>query len=319
VYEPEPKRLTRFADVLSLVEREPGSFGYGKIHAQMVKVGCDSVVFGTYWGTRKELRYGGSYTGDRLFSINPSTLAIDSLGIPVPEHGIPSLAGHGRLVYGEAVDPRGRPAGQSGDIGDFFVFDTERREVVYRSDDQRHIGFRSMAVDAAGRAFVAMPGGGLLRYTPGAALTVHQASLPAGWLRAASEPGPDGTVYAVTTQPERYVALRPDGTVKEIGPASGYIAAIALSPAGTELLVVPGAHGEWSERGAPLLAVEIATGRERVVATPGPMVKERLGLVLAGSYNLAVDRRSGRIFVGYNAGSTSDKPWGEVVLVTVEP
>ncbi|MBK8460977.1 MAG: hypothetical protein IPL43_13010 [Micropruina sp.] len=67
------------------------------------------------------------------------------------------------------------------------------------------------------------------------------------------------------------------------------------------------------------MAVNVTTGKERVVAELEPLVKERLGLVLGGSYNVAVDRRSGRIFVGFNAGATSDNPWGEVVLLTVEP
>ncbi|MBK8460976.1 MAG: hypothetical protein IPL43_13005 [Micropruina sp.] len=183
VYEPDG-RLTRISDVLSLVDHQKGSFGYGKIHAQLVKVACDLVVFGTYWGTRTDLRYSGSYTGDHLFSLNTSTWSIESLGVPIPEHGIPSLAGHGGLVYGEAADPRGRPAGQSGDVGEFFVFDPNSRKVVYRSDDPRHIGFRSMGVDSEGRAFLAMPKGGLLRYVPGGELTV----LGDRWAPAGCEP-----------------------------------------------------------------------------------------------------------------------------------
>ncbi|MFZ1411809.1 MAG: hypothetical protein WAS07_10150 [Micropruina sp.] len=318
VYEPDG-RLTRISDVLSLVDHQKGSFGYGKIHAQLVKVACDLVVFGTYWGTRTDLRYSGSYTGDHLFSLNTSTWSIESLGVPIPEHGIPSLAGHGGLVYGEAADPRGRPAGQSGDVGEFFVFDPNSRKVVYRSDDQRHIGFRSMGVDSEGRAFLAMPKGGLLRYVPGGELTVLGGSVGPGWLRATTEAAPDGTVYAVTTEPDRYVAIRTDGTVDDLGAAAGYSASIALSPAGDEIYVVPGAKGNAWERGAPLLAVNVTTGKERVVAELEPLVKERLGLVLGGSYNVAVDRRSGRIFVGFNAGATSDNPWGEVVLLTVEP
>lgn len=317
VHDPRSGRLTRFADVLSQVDHDAGAFGYGKIHAQMVEVACDQVVFATYWGTRDGLSYGGSYTGDWLFSIDPATLALQPLGVPVPEHGIPSLAAHDGLVYGEAVDPRGRAGEEPGDVGEFFVYDPERREVVYRSADPRHIGFRSIAVDAAGRAFVAMPDGGLLRYDPGGQLVVHGESLPAGWLRAAAEPAADGTVFAVTTQPERYVALRADGSIDDLGPAEGYTASIALSPSGEELLVVPGAHGGGP--GGRLLAVDVSSGEERLVVDLGPLVQQGLGLALAGSYNLAVDENTGRIYIGFNAGTTADNPWGEVVLVTVDP
>ena len=319
VYEPDRGQLTRFADVLSLVDHDAGAFGYGKIHAPMVQIACDSVVFATYWGTRTGLTYGGSYTGDRLFSVNPSTLRITDLGVPVPEHGIPSLAGHGGLVYGEAVDPRGRPAGESGDVGEFFVFDPAGRTVVYRAGDERHLGFRMMAVDGQGRAYLAMTGHGLLRYDPGGKLVVHGAALPDGWLRASTAPAADGTVYGVTTQPERYVAIRPDGRVDDLGPAEGYIASIALTPSGDELLAVPGAHGDSWRAGSPLVAINVATSQRREVVKLAPLVQQRLGLVLGGTYNLAVDQRSGRIFIGFNAGATTDNPWGEVVLVTVEP
>ena len=45
---------------------------------------------------------------------------------------------------------------------------------------------------------------------------------------------------------------------------------------------------------------------------------ERLGLVAGGSYDIAVDARAKRVFVGLNAGPTTDTPWGEVVLVEVD-
>lgn len=319
VYEPGRGTLTRFSDVSSHVGHAPGAFGYGKVHAPMVLASCDAVVLGTYWGTRTGLTYGGSYTGDHLLSVDTATLQVADLGVPVPGHGIPSLGGHDGLVYGEAVDPAGRAGGDRDDTGAFFVFDARTGSVVHRSDDARHIGFRSMAVDGQGRAYLAMKDGGLLRYQPGGDLVVHDQRLPAGWLRAATAAASDGTVYGVTRQPERYVALRPDGRVDDLGPASGYIASVALSADETELFVVPDAHGESWRRGTPLLAVDVASGREREVVQLGPAVKSRLGLITAGSYDVAVDRGSGRILVGLNAGETTDDPWGEVVLAVVEP
>ena len=52
----------------------------------------DSIVFGTYWGNRRDIQYSGSYSGDYLFRLDPSTLDIEPLGVPLEEHGIPSLA-----------------------------------------------------------------------------------------------------------------------------------------------------------------------------------------------------------------------------------
>ena len=92
VYDPETRRITRVADVLSQVEHEEGAWGYGKIHAQLVASGCD-VYLATYWGSRRGLEFSPSYDGDLLFRVDPSTLELEPLGTPVPRHGIPSLAG----------------------------------------------------------------------------------------------------------------------------------------------------------------------------------------------------------------------------------
>lgn len=314
VYDPTTGTLTRFADVNSVVGHRAGEIGYGKVHAQMVRVGCQ-VVLGTFWGTRKGLAYGSGYTGDHLLAVS-SELAVRDLGVPVPEHGVPSLAGFGDLIYGEATDPRGR-AGQSADVGAFFVFDLSTGKVTFRSDDQSHTGFRAMAVTGSGQALVARGDRGLLSYTPGGVLQPSPSQLSAGWLRAATQPAPDGTVYLVTRQPERYLAVRASGRIDDLGPASGYITSAALASSGNEFYVVPDAHGLAWRRQAPLLAVDVHTGAERVVANLGPMVEQHLGLVLGGSYNVVVSADGTRVMVGFNAGATTDNPWGEVVLVEV--
>ena len=135
VFDPATSRLTRFADVLSRIDHQPGAWGYGKIHAQLVAGPCNEVYIATYWGTREGLRYDGTYRGDRLFRLDPATLELEDLGPPVPEHGIPSLASDpaNGLVYGEATDPA-RSNERTGDRGAFFVFDTAERRVVFESD-----------------------------------------------------------------------------------------------------------------------------------------------------------------------------------------
>ena len=214
VFDPESNRLTRFADAQSLVGHEAGSWGYGKIHAQMVQPSCDSIVFGTYWGNRRDIEYSGSYTGDYLFHLDPSSLEIEPLGVPLEEHGIPSLATAGGLIYGEAASPI---ADAPPERGSFFVYDPESREVVYQSDDPTHTGFRSILVAPDGSAFVAADNSKVLRYEPGGELTEYAEPLPAGWLRAATAPTEDGTVYGVSTQPDRFFRCAPTAASRTWG------------------------------------------------------------------------------------------------------
>jgi hypothetical protein len=313
VFDPDSGTMTRFADVQSLVGHEAGSWGYGKIHSQMVRPTCDSVVFGTYWGTREDIEYGGSYTGDHLFRLDTSSLEIESLGVPVEEHGIPSLAAANGLVYGEAAAPI---ADAPPERGVFFVYDPESGEVVYQSDEPTHTGFRSILVEPDGSALVAGDGSTVLEYTPGGELAEYSEPLPAGWLRAAAAPTEDGTVYGVSTEPERFFALEPDGTFEDLGPAQEYTASIAVHPDG-RIIYVPNAHGRAWQHGTSVFAFDPSTGTEEALVALNETAERELGLTLGGTYSIAVDAERERIFIGFNAGTDREDPWGEVVLAVI--
>ena len=318
VYDPETRRITRVADVLSQVDHRAGAWGYGKIHAQLVAAGCD-VYLSTYWGSRRGLEFSPTYDGDLLFRVDPSTLELESLGTPVPRHGIPSLAGSAArgLLYGEAVDPL---QSERRDTGSFFAYDTDAGRVSFESDDADHIGFRNILVGPDGTAYLAAEGGRLLAYEPGSdALRALPDPLPGGgWLRASTAPAPDGTVYGVTQDPDRLFALHPDGRITDLGEARGYTASLALAPDGSRFFYVPGAHGDAYEQGTPLIAVDTETGDQTVVAQLNPPAEQELGLRLGGSYDVVVDPSGDRVYVGLNAADPeAEDAFGQVVLAIV--
>ncbi|MDP9019427.1 MAG: hypothetical protein M3N25_01265 [Actinomycetota bacterium] len=302
--------------VLSLVDHEPGAWGYGKIHAPMV-AGPDGAVYTTtYWGTDDGLEYENGYEGDLLLRLDTSTGEWTSLGVPVPEHGIPSLAGYAEkgLLYGEAADPDAEPK-----KGLFFVYDTKAGEVVFEMDKAGK-GFRSVMVDGEGRAYFSTGDRRLHVYDP----TTNEAipfreDLPGAWLRASSQPAPDGTVYGVTRNPDTLFALRSSGEIDELGPVRGYVASLALAPDGEQLFYVPEAHGKSWEQGTPLVAVDTRTGEEKVVVELNELAEDQLDLRLGGSYNVAVDPSGDRVYVGLNAAAPdADETFGTVVLAVIE-
>ncbi|MEX1280036.1 MAG: hypothetical protein AB1Z55_04890, partial [Acidimicrobiia bacterium] len=65
-YDPASGELTLVTDVLSVVDHESGSWGYGKVHGRIVADDCGIAHLVTYWGTRRGLTYGGTYEGDLL-------------------------------------------------------------------------------------------------------------------------------------------------------------------------------------------------------------------------------------------------------------
>lgn len=313
-YDPADRTLTQIADVLDLVDHEEGDFGFGKIHAQMVAGPCGEVLLTTYWGTRRDLTYSDTYRGDYLISIDPSRETIIPQGVLVEAHGVPSLAGWqaGGLLYAEAADPFGQKEGQ------FVVYDLDGSSVLF-TDDGLLNGFRSMAVDADGRAYYSTGSGVLTVYDPDTnTASEFPASIPGESLRAATIPDEAGIIYGVTRSPERFFALDPAGVVTDLGPATDYTTSIALSADGSSVFYVPAAHGGAWKLGAPLLVTDTATGAQETVVELGPIVEEGLGLRLGGTYNLVVDPDGSRLYIGMNASPLDDDSgFGEVVLLIV--
>jgi hypothetical protein len=318
LYDPEAQTVTRIADVLSAMDRQPGSWGYGKIHSQMVDPGGSSIYFATYYGTRRDLRFDDSYQGDVLFALDKTTLELTPVALPAPQRGIPSLASDGQgLVYGEAVDPLLDE--DSYPAGGFFVYDTITGEVLRFTEDDDHAQFRNVMVGQGGTAWFARAGGSLFRYEPAAdEVSATEVEL-GGELRASTAPAPDGTIYGVTDEPYELFAFDPaKETVQPLGEPLGYTASLALLPDGSGFLYVPGAHGDSGRVGTPLISVDGASGEQTTIVELQDLVRDELDLVLGGTYSITVDPERNQAHIGFNAGTDGDEPWGEAVFVVVE-
>lgn len=318
-YDPSTGALTMIGDVLSYVDHEPGSWGYGKVHGQIVAGACGEAYFATYWGTRDGLVYDSSYAGDVLFRVDPAGRTITNLGAPIPEHGVPSLAGAPSLglVYGEALRP---DAEDDVDGGPLFVYDTRAQSVIFTGPDGPHQGYRNILVDANGRAYYSTGNGGLAVYDPETNdVTSFDGQLPGAWLRAATEPTEDGRVFGVTDADEVFFVLHPDGEIETLGPARAYTTSMVAHPDGGSFYYVPDAHGGAWESGAPLIEVDGETGEETVLVELNPMAESNLGLRLGGTYSLGIDASGSRLYIGMNAGDLGEEEagFGEVVLLIV--
>jgi hypothetical protein len=318
-FDPEEGRLTRVGDVAALAGHQSGDYGYGKVHAQMVLGPCGEVYAATYWGSQRSLDYGGSYRGDVLLRLDPEGRTTENLGTVLEEHGIPSMAGwaEGGMLYVEAADPeRFEPQ-----RGAFVVLDMATGEQVFATDDEEdHRGFRAMAVDAEGRVMFSRTDGRLARWDPATGeMSELDAELPGEFLRAATAPAPDGTLYLVTEDPDRLLALAPDGGLRDLGEMDGYTASVGLSADGERLWYVPDAHSGAAERGTPVIEVDTATGEQRVLVELASLARDGLDLTLGGTYNVAVSADGTQLYLGMNAAPLGeDDTYGEVVLVVVD-
>lgn len=312
-YDPDARELIRIADVLSLVEHAAGSWGYGKIHAQMVPGPCGDVYVTTYWGTMRDLEFSGSYRGDHLLRIDPESQTVQSMGVLEDEHGVPSLAAWpgGGLIYAEAADPS-----REGKAGFLVVYDALAGEVVERLPVDG--GFRAMAVDARGRVFVTSSPGSIDVWDPATGELEPAGDLPGGFLRGAASPRADGSVIAVTEGGREFFRIDSDGDLVRLGEARGYTTSLAHDPDRDVVYYVPGAHGDAWEDGAAVWELDPDSGEQRVVVRLNEAAERELGLRLGGSYNVVFDPARRRLYVGMNAAPpTNDSTFGQVVLLSI--
>lgn len=316
-FDPSSGSLSEIGDVRDLIG--PTTWGYGKVHGQMVSGPCGEVYFSTYWGDKPGGETLDAYEGDFLLRIDPDSEQIAVLGSPVPGYGVPSLAGSPDLglVYGEAVDPAIEPKD-----GPFFAYDMAVESVVYASPEaDDHQGFRNIAVDASGRAYFSGADFRLLVFDPATnQVTDYPGDLPGKWLRASTQPAPDGTIYAATREPDMLFSFTPEGTVTSLGPAPDYVASLAMHPDGTRFFYIPSAHGKSWQSGAPLMEVNIATGEQRVLVELNPLGESALGLSFGGTYGVVADPGGERLYVVMNSGvpeNVRDAAFGEVVLIII--
>jgi hypothetical protein len=319
-YDPNTGTLATLGDLLSYVDHTPGSWGYGKVHGQMVNGPCGEVYFASYWGTNRDLVYDESYRGDVLFRLDPDARTMAALQVPVEEHGIPSVAAASDLglVYGEAIDPV--LESEDLDAGPFFVYDVVNEQVVFEGPAQPHVGFRNVMVDGEGRAYYSVDNsGGLAVYDPQSNdIQTHPHQMPGPWLRASTAPAPDGRVFAVTREPDVFFVLNPDGTIESLGSPAEYTATMAIHPDGDRFFFMPDAHGDAWAFGGALTSVDTNTGEQTVIAELNPLAEEGLGWRLGGTFGIAVAPAGDKIYIGANAGPLgADDGFGEVVLLVV--
>ncbi len=311
-YDPSRRELVRFADVLGVLGQSAGHWGYGKLHSQMVRADDSGIYFATYRGNRRGIQFDDVYQGDVLLRLDPDSLAVESLGVPVPGFGIPSLAASpdGRYLFGEAVDPD--------DEALLFRYDLETRRVDREIRHPAHAVLRAVLVASGGAAYVSTGDERLLRLENDQ-FVLHDAPLPAPMLRAVTLPAANGEVYGVTRNPPVFFAMDEDGRIRELGPASAYTASLALSPNQQSFYFVPDAHGGAWQQGAPLVEVDVVSGEQKTLLEIDPLIRAYLGRKAGGTYSIAVDRSRRRVFITMNVGpEDAAAAFGDVALIVVD-
>jgi sugar lactone lactonase YvrE len=145
-------------------------------------------------------------------------------------------------------------------------------------------------------------------------------------LRASARPAADGTIYGMTHAGILFKFDPKAETVTALGPNfldGFYCANMMLSPDGKYVYFAPGSHGSGVPVGAPVVQYDVATGKRKVLAFLGPVMRERCKYTMGGSFNLRITADGGTLLATFNgspydSAARKEVPFGQPCLVMLE-
>lgn len=333
-YDHTERTLRQVADLQSAAKGwKRGEFGFGKIHGRLNEGADGAIYFASYWGQwRKESE---KYVGDRVFRYDVETGKLDDLGMPLEGWGYPSthMAPHQGLLYAEAFLRKGshqgdakndyvvRPYESYKDPYEvkFLAYDVAKQKVVFHGAHEGTRYGRDFFVDAEGNAYWNAEGGQLEKYDPRTnQVKMLEVKMPGEQIRRTIGPDDNGMLYGVTHDEHRLFRFDPKRekieTIAEVWADSP---GMDVTADGKFVYYIPGGHGPSS--GTPLIQVDTATGRQKVLAFLHASVQKDANFNLGGTYCVQVSDDGATVYVGFNGTEGKDNgAWGDLAVVAVE-
>lgn len=305
-YDPKTLRLKLVVDLFRDLKQTKGQYGHGKVHSGIHEDRDGNIWFSSYWGKHREVEaaFGPEYQGSVVLRYQPATGNLDNLGAIVPKQGLPTshFDAEKSLLYFYAVYEN-----------NLAVYDTKKRKLLFLGGADLIAGNRAFMRDAKGNVYFSGKDECLHYYNPTTnKLHATKAKLPAGdaeskkgnTLRAGiSSPAKDGSIYGMTAQGRLFRFDPATEKIKDMGPnftTGHYTAVMALSPDQKYIYFVPGAHGSSTRVGTPVVQVELATGKRKVIAFLLDTLQKKFNYKIGGTYNLKIDAAGERLFITFN-------------------
>lgn len=323
-FDPATKKFRQLVDVKKLLGLPAGRYTPGKIHTQLALARDGWIYFGTHRGGTRATDGDMDYKGDWLIRVHPVTAKAEIISEgPVPGHCIPTgLTDPQRRIFYGGTEPETRAGEKS---VTFFAYDLAARKMIWS-------GFggpaRAMIFSpATGRVWFnedELNGTNFVRFDP--AKPGKPTPVPGIiGLRAASDETPQGIIYTVShpvrgTESHLYAFHTKTERIEPLGPAgigtNQYITTLDADPTGRFLYYVPGAHGGSEADNSAIVQYDAKTRMRKVIAFLHPFYEKRYGVMLRGTYSVALDAKGETLYVTWNC-SRGSKVWDSCALTVV--
>lgn len=314
-YDVSTGHIRTIASTARLLNLPDGHYLPGKIHSR-VDLGRDGwLYYATHRGSPAAASTANHYRGDWILRTHPTTGQSEVVAAaPVADHSIPcSVLDPDRLIfYGSTA---AGPDAKDQRI-QFMAWDLQSGRMLYSGPNGPS---RAMILAQSTGKVYYVPGsreGELHRFDPATAAPPVNLGITLG-IRAATDETDGGTVFVVSSgQGSGIPTLREFNTrnesVRELGnPAVGDendIASITSDASGEFLYYVPGAHGGGWKDGSPVVQFHVPSRTRKVIAFLHPIIEERFGLTLKGTYSTVLSADGSQLFIVWNA-ARGTKAW----------
>lgn len=318
-WDPRRRVLEQVVDMNRVIPPQPGQPAWSKVHAR-IDEGPDGKIYfsctlndGNRAG-QPAYRWTERLPGGQLYQFDPRTgrTAVFHDLPPVP--GAPAGARAARRCTATSLLDRQRNVWWCNlEVGGnaMWALDLANRRVVYQGPDGEVTFNRNFAVGRDGSVYFNGMGG-LWKHdaTTHRSARTRSAFTGSPGMRSSSRESRDGWIYGTTHGTGQLFRYRPArDELQLLGPAwlrGDYVTVCELSPDERFVYYLPGAHGQATRSGTPVLQYEIATGRRKVIAFLAPACEQAYDYVPAGTYGVKISADGGTLYVNFN-GHAADR------------
>ena len=302
-WDPKERRLRQIVDMNRVVPAREGQPAWSKVHAK-IDEGADGKIYFSCTlnagGRAGDPKYGfnDALPGGQLYRYDPASGETEVFtSLPPRRCTATSRLDRARNVWWCNLEAGGGDA--------LFGVDLATKKVVYRGEDGS-VGFnRAFALLGDGRIlFNGRSGFQLLDPAAGQISSTRSVAEGSPGMRCATRESRNGHVFGVlqtTHQLFDYAVAKDE--LKLPGPnwlAGEYTAVCELSPDERFLYYLPGSHGRAWQSGTPVIQVDLATGRRKVLAFLAPAIESLTDYVPGGTYGMKISADGDVLYVNFN-------------------
>jgi hypothetical protein len=302
-WDPRRKVLEQVVDMNRVVPPQPGQPAWSKVHAK-IDEGPDGKIYFSCTlndgnrAVQPTYRWTEQLPGGQLYRFDPATgQTTVAATLPRPRCTATSLLDRQRNLWWCTLE---------GGPNALFALDLATGRPAFQSPDGAVVFNRNFALGRDGSIYFNGAAGSIWKYDAAARQIAQTRSAFQGspGMRSSSRESREGAIYGTTHQSGQLFRYRPAADeLALLGPAwltGDYITVCELSPDERFLYYMPGAHGQATRHGTPVVQYEIATGRRKVLAFLAPAFTRAHEYVPAGSYGVKISAAGDTLYVNFN-------------------